>query len=180
MDELCQEVGFQYEVLTADIDEKAIRREDPSELVSVLAQAKATAIQNRMKEKENALLITCDQVVVHEGKILEKPVDADEARKFIRGYANAPASTVGAIAVTQLDTGKVEMEVDQANIFFTAIPDDKIDYLIKEGEVFYCAGGLMVEHELVTPHVVKIEGTMDAVMGLPKALVLKLLSNFFD
>ena len=59
-------------------------------------------------------------------------MDADEARKFIRGYANAPASTVGAIAVTQLDTGKVEMEVDQANIFFTAIPDDKIDYLIKE------------------------------------------------
>ena len=37
----------------------------------------------------------------------------------------------------------------------------------------------MVEHELVTPHVVKIEGTMDGVMGLPKARVLNLLSKFF-
>ena len=64
MDELCQEVGLKYDVLTADIDEKAIRREDPSELVSVLAQAKASAIQSRMAETEltNALLITCDQV----------------------------------------------------------------------------------------------------------------------
>ena len=67
MDELCQEAGgFKYDVLTADIDEKAIRRDDPEDLVTVLAKAKATAIQNRMtpEEKTNAdaLLITCDQV----------------------------------------------------------------------------------------------------------------------
>ena len=117
---------------------------------------------------------------MHDGNILEKPVDDKEARRFIEGYAHSPASTVGAIAVTELSTGKQELQVDTANIFFKPIPEDTIDYLIKEGEVFYCAGGLMVEHELVTPHVVKIEGTMDSVMGLPKHLVLSLLSRFFN
>lgn len=185
MDELCQEVGFKYDVLTADIDEKAIRREDPSELVTLLARAKADAIQGRMEDKEkskeeNALLITCDQVVVHQGSILEKPVDEQEARKFIGGYAHAPASTVGAIAVTQVSSGKVELDVDTATVYFNPIPKETTDALIEEGEVFYAAGGLLVEHDLVQPHVVKIDGTMDSIMGLPKSLVLSLLSKFFD
>lgn len=41
----------------------------------------------------------------------------------------------------------------------------------------HCAGGLMVEHELVSPYVMKIDGTMDSVMGLSKPLVLKLLDR---
>ena len=119
-------------------------------------------------------------MVVHEDNILEKPVDAEEARKFIGGYAHAPASTVGAIAVTQLSSGKVELDVDTATVFFNPIPKETTDALIEEGEIFYCAGGLMVEHDLVQPHIVKMEGTMDSIMGLPKSLVLSLLTRFFD
>lgn len=188
MDKLCEEVGenlLRYDVLTADIDEKAIRRKDPSELVTVLAKAKAEAIKKKMKllqepgQEGEALLITCDQVVVHEGRILEKPETAEEAREFIAGYARNPCSTVGAVAVTDLGTGRVELEVDEAHIHFTPIPVDTVDALVEEGEVFWCAGGLMVEHEMVQPHVTKIEGTMDGVMGLPKARVLGLLSKFY-
>jgi septum formation protein len=47
--------------------------------------------------------------------------------------------------------------------------------LIAEGEVFWCAGGLMVEHELVQPHVVRMEGSLDSVMGLDKRLLQRLL-----
>ena len=69
--------------------------------------------------------------------------------------------------------------MDEAHIHFTPIPVDTVDALVEEGEVFWCAGGLMVEHEMVQPHVTKIEGTMDGVMGLPKARVLGLLSKFY-
>lgn len=33
----------------------------------------------------------------------------------------------------------------------------------------------MVEHELVQPHVTRMEGTLDSVMGLSKDLLLRLL-----
>lgn len=33
------------------------------------------------------MLLTGDQVVVHEGRILEKPADEDEVRKNVAGYA---------------------------------------------------------------------------------------------
>ena len=184
MDELCSEVGdglLQYQVRTADIDEKAIRREKPEDLVTTLALAKAEAIKKKLESEDtnNTLLITCDQVVVHEGRILEKPESEEEVRENVEGYAKSYPSTVGAIAVTELSTGKVELEVDVANIHFESIPEESVETLIKEGEVFWAAGGLLVEHPLVQPHVVKIEGTMDGVMGLPKARVLNLLSKFF-
>lgn len=50
-----------------------------------------------------------------------------------------------------------------------------MEALIAEGEVFWCAGGLMVEHDLVQPHVAKVVGGIDSVMGLPKQLVVQLL-----
>jgi septum formation protein len=50
-----------------------------------------------------------------------------------------------------------------------------VDALIAEGEVFWCAGGLMVEHDLVAPHVARMQGSLDSVMGLAKALLLRLL-----
>jgi predicted house-cleaning NTP pyrophosphatase (Maf/HAM1 superfamily) len=60
-------------------------------------------------------------------------------------------------------------------IHFQAIPEASIDALIAEGEVFWCAGGLMVEHALVAPHVTRMDGTLDSVMGLAKHLLLRLL-----
>lgn len=33
------------------------------------------------------------EVVVYDGEILEKPLNAEEARRFIRGYGELPAQT---------------------------------------------------------------------------------------
>ena len=70
------------QVLTADIDERAIgdRSSNPEGLVLELARAKAAAIAQKLTPSQKVLLITCDQVVVHEGKILEKPTTEKEVR----------------------------------------------------------------------------------------------------
>lgn len=83
MDELAQSLGFEYTTASADIVEQAIRDPDPRRLVLLLAHAKADAIIAKMAAEAGGaslagVLITCDQVVVHEGNILEKPADADE------------------------------------------------------------------------------------------------------
>ena len=41
--------------------------------------------------------------------------------------------------------------------------------------VLWRAGGIMVEHELVRPHIRAMSGPMDSVFGLPKQLLLQLL-----
>ena len=48
MDELAQELGFEYTATSADIDEKALeRRDNPRDLVMALSFAKAAAILER-------------------------------------------------------------------------------------------------------------------------------------
>jgi septum formation protein len=114
-------------------------------------------------------------VVVHEGRILEKPESEAEARQFIAGYARAAASTVGSVVCTDLATGATFEGVDTAHIHMEPLPARSVDALIAEGEVFWCAGGLMIEHPLVAPHITRIEGTEDSVMGLSARLVAELL-----
>ena len=43
--------------------------------------------------------------------------------------------------------------------------------------VLSCAGGLMVEHPAVKEYITGMDGTEDSVMGLSKALVLRLLDE---
>jgi septum formation protein len=51
------EMGVEYDVVTADIDEKAIRKETPEELVMALAMAKADAIVARLDKDEDGAVV---------------------------------------------------------------------------------------------------------------------------
>ncbi|DBB06594.1 TPA: hypothetical protein ACH3X1_012121 [Trebouxia sp. C0004] len=81
MKELAQEYGFEYDTATADIDEQSLgdRTSDPAELVTLLAQAKADAIYDRLETKRG-LLLTCDQVVIYQGRVREKPASTQQVR----------------------------------------------------------------------------------------------------
>ncbi|MBI4268635.1 septum formation protein Maf [Candidatus Uhrbacteria bacterium] len=172
---ILEEMGMQFDVATADIDEKMIRRDDPKDLVLTLAAAKADALQGKISEP--ALLITSDQVVVWNGVIREKPENEKEAREFLRGYNEHPATTVTAVVVTNLKTGKRAGDVDIAEVSFNPFSESEIDSLIADGQLFRFAGGFTIEGERWAKHVQRIEGTRDSVIGLPKNLTLRLLDE---
>jgi len=60
-------------------------------------------------------------------------------------------------------------------VCFKTIPEDTVETLVKQGDVFQCAGGLMIEHPLVAPLITSIMGTEDSIKGLCKETVLTLL-----
>ncbi|XP_052200649.1 uncharacterized protein LOC127807076 [Diospyros lotus] len=178
------EMGYDFAIMTADIDEKGIRKEKPEELVMALAEAKADAILSKLQKSENhgmdaepTLLIAADTVVVYEGTVREKPLNMEEARQFIQGYSGGHAATVSSVLVTNVKNGFRRGEWDKVEIYFHDIPDQVIDDLIEEGKVLYVAGALIIEHPLVLPYVKQVVGTTDSVMGLPKALTEKLIKE---
>ena len=128
-------------------------------------------------DTKGLILLTADQVVTCNGRILEKPLNEAEFREFIAGYAMHPCRTVGSAVLTNTDSGKRVEGTDTATIHLKPIPEDIVQKLIDEGEVFYCAGGLMIEHPMIQPYIDRIEGTLDSIMGLSKSLVLELLEN---
>jgi septum formation protein len=134
-------------------------------------------IGDYVKDAEPTLLVTCDQVVVYEGVVREKPSSKEEARQFMKDYSEGHAATVGSVLVTNLKTGFRKGEWDRVEIYFHKIPDESIEKLIEEGTVLNVAGGLIIEHPLIVPFVKQVVGTTDSVMGLPKALTEKLIKE---
>ncbi|GAA0159410.1 hypothetical protein LIER_16188 [Lithospermum erythrorhizon] len=212
--QILEEMGYEFTLMSADIDEKVIRKEKPEELVMALAEAKADAIISKLQNTENGekddneqtiliaadtaeaiisrlpgseqttdaeptLLITCDQVVVYKGMIREKPSSKQEARQFLKDYSNGFAATVSSVLVTNLKTKSRRGEWDKVEIHFQEIPEQVIDNLIAEGLILNVAGGLIIEHPLILPHVKKVDGATDSVMGLPKDLTERLIREVF-
>lgn len=171
--QILSEAGVSYTVVKADIDERGIGNRDSGdnahELVLLLANAKADAILRRIGTDDNMkgkVLLTADQVVVCDNKILEKPITEEITRSYIKMYGSHPCSTVGSIVLTDISSGKRVSGVDSATILFDEIPQTVVNDLIAEGTVMQCAGGLMIEHPLVKKYIKRIDGSIDSVMGL--------------
>ncbi|MBI5421103.1 MAG: Maf family protein [Parcubacteria group bacterium] len=171
--EVLREMGFIFDVMSPDVDEKAIRSDNPHELTLALAFAKADVLIPQIFEP--VLLITSDQVVVCNGKIREKPEGCEEAVMFLKSHDVYPSRTVTSVVVTNTFNGCQYFGTDFATIWFYPIPDEVIDQYIQTGDVFVQAGGFDHNHALLKPYVKCIDGELESVTGLPKTLTLDLI-----
>eukprot|EP01040_Poterioochromonas_malhamensis_P017089 gene17090-19560_t len=98
--EIINQLGWSYTQMSPDIDEKAIRTDDPIDLPIKIAEAKAAAIIEQLKNNDimtEKLILTADQVVLFEQTIREKPLHDEEALQFLSSYSGKSVSTVSAI-----------------------------------------------------------------------------------
>ena len=166
--------GYTFEVMSPDIDEKAIRTDDYYQLPLLLARAKGEALIPRVSEP--SLVITSDQVVVCNGNLHEKPANPEEAKLFLERYGQGhPAETVSAVVVTNTANGKKAEGVDIAKTFYNFVPAEAIAEFIKNGDPYTKAGGFAIQSPILQPYMNRIEGTEDSIMGMP----LKLLEELF-
>lgn len=171
---ILEEMGFDFDVMPAGIDEKAVRHDNPKDLVIILAHAKADALLVSITEP--ALLITSDQVVVCNNVILEKPESKAEAREFLTGYNQYPAQTVTGVVVTNTKTGQRAGAVDVAKVYFKGFSAEEINELVQKGDVFDYAGGFTIADKWMN-NIERIEGAQDSVLGLPKEVTQRLIDQ---
>ncbi len=173
------QAGYEFTIMPADIDEKAIRDTDYERLPLLIARAKAIALLPRILE--DVILITADQVVVCNGELREKPESVQQAREYLESYAQYPAQTNSAVVVTNTKSGEQAEGVDIATVRFKPIPPDFIDRLIRDESILNSAGAFVIEHPILSQYIHYIDGTFDSVMGLPieftESLIGRVSSN---
>src|SRR3989344_5968778 len=172
---ILREAGYSFEVMPSNIDEKAVRVDDPKELVLTLARAKAEALLPKIREA--TLLITSDLVTMWKGELREKPKDEKEARKFLQTLHEAPSQALACIKVTNTQSKKTAEGFDTAKIYFREIPKDVIDMYIATEEPYEKAGGWSPDSLLIKPYIEKIEGSLDSIMGMPIQLTKRLIKE---
>lgn len=175
---LMKELGFKFEVMASDLDERAIRHEDPRTLTRMLARAKMNALLARCHAERirEGVLITADQVVVSGNQILEKPLTAEEAWQMLSAYGpNRSALCVNGLAVQNLGLGLREERNSEAEVLWDEIPGAVINRLIATKRVFKWAGAFRQDDPLLAPYVRAIRGDVTDVVGLSKQLLFDLL-----
>ena len=187
--------------ISPDIDEKAIRHDDPEMLTKLITQRKDSAVFKKYAstweapEKVQTLIaITSDQVSVFRGgekpEIREKPVSIEENRAFLRSYSNSSIETCGFICVHRVDydaAGNMVMTrivstTDINTVYFNEISEEVITKVISRGDSMHCSGGFVVEDEDLSRCVNRIDGSVEGVMGLDTELLHDLLMDalFFE
>lgn len=172
---ILKDMGYDFEVLTSDIDEKTIRHDDPKNLTIALANAKTDALLPKLPK--DVILITSDIVGEFEGKILERPASKEEARQILENYRDKPLVTVCAVVVTNTKTGKRLEGVDISKVWFKPFSEEFYKDFVDSGIVLQYAASFAIMHPLCKPFIDRIEGTIESIAGLPMQLTRELIDK---
>jgi septum formation protein len=169
--ELLRAAGIVFEIVPAEIDEQPLAGEAPPEYVERLAREKAQAVA---LHHADAAILAADTTVVIDGLILGKPLDDDDARVMLSKLSGRTHDVLTGVALGR--GGQLISAVDTTRVSFAPMSDVEIDWYVASGEPRGKAGAYAIQG-LASRFVDRIEGSYSNVVGLPVALVWKMLRD---
>ena len=161
--EILTNAGFQFEVRTAGVPEVRAASEHPVDYVRRLARAKAAAVAAAAAD----VVLGADTVVVVSGSVLEKPVDAADARRMLGLLSGREHDVITGICLRRGDREIVDSESTQVR--FIGLSDAEIDAYVASGEPMDKAGAYAIQG-LAAKFIDRVAGCYFNVVGLPIAL----------
>ena len=144
----------------------------PRTIVSENALTKARAIA----DDPNALVIGADTIVVLDGAVFGKPVDAADAARMLTALSSRTHEVYTGVCVLDAATGHSAADVSVTRVTFVDILPDEIRQYVATGDPLDKAGAYGIQG-MARMFVESIEGNWDGVMGLPTSIVRKLLHS---
>ena len=169
--ELLSLVGIPHEVVPADIDESVLPHESPASHTERLARSKAETIALR---EPAAVIIGSDTIVVLDGDILGKPVDAADARGMLERLSGRTHTVLTAVAVAH--RGRTVSGVESVEVTFRPLSGPQIEAYIATGEPMDKAGAYGIQGYGAVI-VERVHGDYFAVMGLALGRLVGLLDE---
>ncbi|HEX9893622.1 MAG TPA: Maf family protein [Gemmatimonadales bacterium] len=165
--QLLEMLGLTVIVSPTQVQEVRLPRETPSAYAGRLARDKARAVPG-------ALVLGADTIVVIDGEVLEKPVDADDALRMLRRLQGRRHEVITSVCL--LADGDSYEAQDATVVQFLPADDATLRAYIATGEPLDKAGAYGIQG-YGAALVERVEGDFFGVMGLPLRLVLELLAR---
>lgn len=171
---LLAQAGISFTVDPSDIPEVKLEHEDAETMVKRLARDKGREVAKRHK---NSIVIAADTTVVCHGQILEKPQDAEDARRMLVLLNNTDHLVITGFTVIDINTNQEKVGSVTSKVYFKKLTDKQIEEYIKTGEAFDKAGAYAIQEGLSQAFVEKVEGDFDNAVGLPVDHILKIMKK---
>jgi septum formation protein len=172
--ELLNKAVKMFEIIPSAFDEKKIKDKDPVQFAVKASICKAIEVGNRYP---SAIVIGADTIVVLKNRIFGKPKNSSDAKRALRSLSGKTHQVITGVAICFKDGDKLISAYESTDVTFKVLSDKEIDDYVSEGSVHDKAGSYAIQ-DIGGRFIDKIKGDYDNVVGLPVALVIKLLAEF--
>lgn len=148
---------------TVEVDEVFPSELSPRQVPIFLAQLKANAYKNLIKDNE--LIITADTVVINAGNVLGKPENEQEAVNMLLSMSGHTHTVVTGVSLTSAEK-QVSFDVS-TEVIFANISSEDAKYYVSKYKPLDKAGAYGIQEWIGAIAVQGIEGSFYNVMGLP-------------
>jgi len=161
--QLLSQLGFPIRFIDINVEE-VIPGDTPVELISAaLALQKAKGYSQPRADDE--ILVTADTIVVHRGKVLGKPSNADEAYAMLHDLSGDSHTVYTGVCLK--NNSNQTLFTEATTVWFRHLNDDVINHYIEQGTCLDKAGAYGIQEWIGMVGVERIEGCYYNVMGLP-------------
>ncbi len=170
---LLKNLGLDFQVCPAGIDESVFPGEDAAAYPLRIAMKKALAVA---ADKEDAIVLAADTAVIVDDDILGKPKSTEEAKTMLQRLSGREHIVVTGIGLVDTAGGRTLSCAEQTIVYFHSLKEAEIDAYLASGEPMDKAGAYGIQG-LGALLIRKVDGDYFNVMGLPLSKLYRLLQN---
>jgi septum formation protein len=167
--ELLRNAGIPFEVQPAHIPEDPLPGEQAKDCAERLASEKALAVA---KQRPRDIVLGADTVVVVDGQILGKPMDAADAARMLRLLSGREHQVI--TGVCMVANGQSSVASETTRVTMSALTEKEIANYVATGEPMDKAGAYAIQG-IASRWIPRIDGDYSNVVGLPVPLVWRML-----
>lgn len=174
--ELLRTHGYRFEVIPSRIDESTVPADNrsPAALAEHLSLCKARDVASRLR---NGVVLAGDTIVALNDRIIGKPADREDARRILLTLTGTRHEVITGVALVNASTGAERVAHDRTVVEMRAMSDADLEAYLDGGAWRGKAGAYGIQDE-GDRFVTQLEGSFTNVVGMPMALVARLLSDW--
>ncbi len=171
--ELLRQIGIEFEVVPAGVNEDFVLGESPQEHVIRLAQNKAEEVSGKYPER---WVVAADTIVCINDSVLGKPGDQREAMQMLRRLSGQEHWVWTGFAVSYLVKRKDGKGAVQTAVRMKELSPEEMEWYVKTEEPYDKAGGYAIQG-IGSFMIESIRGSYTNVVGLPVCELVQMLQR---
>jgi len=173
--ELLQQIGVPFQVVSHHIEEELQADESPQEFVTRLALEKAQSALDHLPADQDRVVLGADTAVACEQTILGKPKDQADAMRMLTLLSGRRHLVYSSVALVSRQHREVALSTTEVE--FRPLASAELEAYWQSGEPRDKAGAYAIQG-LAAIFVSSLNGSYSGVMGLPLFETARLLNRF--